>query len=81
MKKVYAKPEIVFENFSLSTSIAAGCDHDTSLQTYGVCGIEWGGDTIFLTDILGCIDKYDTDDGNSGICYHNPTDTTKLFNS
>lgn len=81
MKKNYTKPEIMFESFTLSTNIAGDCDHDTSLQTDGVCGIDFGGDIIFLIGITGCLDQYETDDGTSGICYHNPTETTKLFNS
>ena len=86
MKKVYAKPEIVFENFSLSTNIATGCNHQTSLQsnTNG-CGMEWGDEIIFLVGITGCMGEgrtaYDMDDGSSGICYHNPSETNDLFNS
>ncbi len=81
MKKPYFKPEIIFEDFSLSTNIAGDCDHDTSLQTEGSCGIEWGDEIIFLTGIAGCKEQYETDDGSSLICYHNPTDTQQLFNS
>lgn len=82
MKKKYSKPEILFENFSLSVNIAGNCGHDTSLQNEAMsCGLEYGGDVIFLVDMNGCKDQFDTDDGSSGICYHNPTDTTRLFNS
>lgn len=79
MKKKYEKPIFVFEDFSLNTSIAGDCDHDTALQTQGDCGLEFGGDIIFLVGVTGCADQYETDDGTSGICYHNPTDTQKLF--
>ena len=81
MKKTYVKPEIMFESFTLSVNIAGDCDHDTALHAQGACGIDFGGDIIFLTGISGCWEQYDVDDGTSGICYHVPTDTTKLFNS
>lgn len=81
MKKTYMRPEIMFESFTLSTNIAGDCDHDTSLQADGNCGLLWGDEIIFLTGIQGCDTTFDSDDGSSGVCYHNPTDTTKLFNS
>lgn len=82
MKKKYIKPEIMFENFSLSTTVAGDCYHDTSLQTEGTCGLDFGGDIVFLVDVTGCKDQYETDDGSyNGICYHNPTETSNLFNS
>lgn len=82
MKKVYEKPKIMFESFTLSTNIAGDCDHQTSLQTAGFCGLDFGGDIVFLTNVTGCEEQYEADDGSfNGICYHNPTETTNLFNS
>ena len=46
MKKTYSKPEIVFENFVLSTNIAANCDVIISTADSGNCGIEWYGDFL-----------------------------------
>ena len=83
MKKNYSKPEIAFESFAVSVSIA-GCGIESNLPTeVDQCGFEWCGDTIFLTGYQGCPedDSYGTDDGNSGFCYHNPTESTQLFGS
>ena len=38
MKREYTKPIIVFENFSMSTNIAAGCEHITNNHVENVCG-------------------------------------------
>ena len=80
MKKEYSKPMAIVEDFSLQTSIAAGCDNTAPLPTQGICGYPLrSGDTIFTEDIDGC--KYKNPDGYNGICYHNPSDDTNLFNS
>ena len=84
MKKVYAKPEIVFEDFSLCASIAVGCEVKTNLPTYERnCGIQVGGDRgskIVFLDPNMCThpqsnEKYDT------FCYHIPSEDQNLFNS
>lgn len=83
MKKAYLKPEIVFEDFSLSTSIAAGCEVIVPTPHSGTCGYAYeggGGDTIFVTDVTGCGIKID-DDSNNGFCYHVPIESNSLFNS
>ena len=80
MKKKYSKPEIVFENFAMSTSIAAGCDIDHGLHVKDACGYEFGRDGVIFTDEqYGC--QYEKPDGFNGICYHNPTEDSVLFNS
>ena len=82
MKKVYEKPEIVFENFSLSTSIAAGCEKTTALQYGGTCGIRWGHSTIFTSDVDQCSTKViDGDTAYNGLCYHVPNADYNVFNS
>ena len=79
-KKIYGKPEIVYEDFSLTATIAAACANSTN-PTYNVCGTKYPGvsETLFTGDIPGCDTK--VDDGFGGICYHTPIDGTKLFNS
>lgn len=82
MKKVYEKPIVIIENFSLSTSIAGTCDIKTYTPNSGSCGIEFGDETLFLTGISGCSFPVEADDGRyNGICYHVPTDDKELFNS
>ena len=84
MKKVYSKPDVVFESFSLSTSIAA-CAYKTGtdLQAARQCGYDYGGIILFLDD-MGLACAVQIEDGSAvfdGICYHVPTTETALFNS
>ena len=78
MKKAYAKPEIAFFDFTLSTSIAAGCEVKTDLQSQGICGYKpeprWPG-VIFVDGTTP------TESGPDTLCYHVPTEAYNLFNS
>lgn len=84
MKKTYSKPEIVFESFSLSQNIAAGCEVKTNTPAQSECGIDFGGYMIFLDEMTGCSDIPVTSEGGdgeyNGICYHVPNGEN-LFNS
>ena len=90
MKK-YIKPMIAFEDFSLSTNIAAGCVNKANNQAnFHSCGIEvlivnqFGPQYVqlFTNKWQGCVDYPTTDDGEfNGYCYHIPTESTALFNS
>lgn len=77
--KEYTKPDIIFDSFSLSTSIAAGCEVKTQTPSDMKCGVEFGPDVMFLEGIDACTDK--VVDGTDKYCYHNPTDTSNMFNS
>lgn len=81
MKKSYSKPEIFFEDFSLSTSIAGSCDKIIDNATKYVCAYydERHNKYVFTDDIGACTTK--NEDGTNGICYHTPIDTSDLFNS
>lgn len=82
MKKTYSKPEIMFEDFTLNTNIAGDCGIIWGVQVEGTCGgFDFGGDILFMTKAQGCEKTFETDDGSSGICYHNPYDNNRLFNS
>ena len=82
MKKTYIKPEIMFENFSISTNIASGCEESISLISAGTCGIKWGKSTIFTDDVDGCSTKIvDGDDDYNRLCYHVPDSNYNVFNS
>jgi len=85
MKKAYSKPEIVFENFSLSTNIAGDCEFKTNTWTYNLCGLESTGiGTVFMSSMSVCsfpADMVGDDDAKYGnICYHVPYGEN-LFNS
>lgn len=80
MKKIYSKPEILFEDFSLSISITAGCDIEHGTQAENECGYYFGRDGIIFTETVdGC--QYKKPDGYNNLCYHIPTETSDLFNS
>lgn len=81
MKKIYTKPEIIFEDFSLSTNIAGDCELDTSLQSPDECGYQLRtGEIVFLSKETGC-DTVPVDGAYNGYCYHVPTEDNNLFNS
>lgn len=88
MKKVYSKPEIQFEDFTMSTSIAAGCEKIVGNPSQGTCGIIGsGGYTIFNSSVGGGCVFTPEDTGNGaedvydGACYHVPNDYSNFFNS
>lgn len=85
MKKVYSKPEIMFEDFTLSVNIAGDCEEKTNLPSNSTCGMDFSGLKVFLDGISGCSDITVTNLGGdgeyNGICYHIPTGDKNLFNS
>ena len=87
MKKVYSKPEIMFEDFTLSTSIAGGCEHQdvTPTTSQTGCGLNFGPDVIFVAGVCSTaegVEPYGPDDGvYNGICYHVPGSYGNIFAS
>ena len=92
MKKKYEKPMILFENFAMSTNIAAECAIKDVPATYGECGIDLPGlGVVFVTGIQACDNGFaipDIDDDPTIIdakfdkfCYHIPQQNSNLFNS
>lgn len=87
MKKPYEKPVILFENFALSTNIAAGCELLANFSQNS-CGYEVrGGRVVFIDATTGCTMGVPFDPSNQDfvynntICYHVPAETNNLFNS
>ena len=87
MKKIYTKPQIYFESFSLSTNIASDCDVPFALAAKDICAIpdasglpEMG---IFNLTVAGtqCGVHGDGNEEYNGFCYHVPVETNNLFNS
>lgn len=79
MKKNYSRPDIYFEDFALSTNIAAGCEI-TPVNNQADCGVQWGKSTLFTEIVTGCKKKViDGDGAYNKLCYHNPTDTLNVF--
>ena len=87
MKKKYEKPEIYFENFSICTNIAAGCEHTNVTATEDVhgCGYRLGrlDSEVVFTSSIGCNrhELVDGEGGYQGICYHVPSESNNLFTS
>lgn len=69
MKKAYSKPQIVFESFELTTSIAAGCSIIISKEDID---IEQSWNPGLFTDDMNC---------SSVNCYHVPGDSDAIFTS
>lgn len=82
MKKVYEKPAVVFENFTLNTAIAGSCEFIVNNSTKYICAYydEREGKHVFTSEIMACTTKQE-EGSNNGICYHVPVDTHNLFNS
>lgn len=82
MKKNYSAPEIMFEDFVLSTSLAA-CRYSAQFAENS-CAWDDPRDhfefVVFTNDITACV--YKAQDGKyNGICYHNPSDDCNVFSS
>lgn len=73
MKKTYVKPMMGFESFELSTNIAGTCGKAVG-HAEGDCLPFEGLPNLFLGEYC----KQDID--NEG-CYHNPSDSERLFAS
>ena len=79
MKKRYEKPQIVFEDFAMTTNIAGDCEFTTTNPTRGSCGYPTRNGIVFITELTGC--KHHRPDTNDALCYHVPIDTHTIFNS
>ncbi len=83
MKKTYVKPEVHFESFELSTSIATGCSEgynhsNTNFGNPDTCTLKFGTETVFLSKEANCTL---TDFDPNQFCYHVPTANDKIFSS
>ena len=78
MKKIYSKPEIAFESFSLSQSIAAGCEIRD--LTSSILYVEGFGYAFSSSCSHNVVDSSGDGEAN-GICYHTVVNGTSVFNS
>lgn len=85
MKKAYSKPEIAFEDFTMSTSIAVGCEIKIEGQNSGNCGYKYdggNGSTMFTVQAGTAVCNLPMDDDETnGFCYHIPVEGNNMFNS
>ena len=80
VKRNYIKPDICFDSFELSSSMAAGCEMIGSNQDAYACPVlipDWEL-TVFME--LGICDMHPPEQMDS-ICYHVPTADNNVFNS
>ena len=85
MKKAYTKPDIIFEDFSLSTNISAGCEVRAN-AVEGSCGYTiqnaMGQErVIFIVGNTGCLTVVGENDMDDKFCYHVPSEANNLFSS
>lgn len=87
MKKIYKKPDIIFEDFALVTSIAT-CEITISNQSKDTCAYEVTDEVrpgitavykIFDEQMTRICDTYPQDGVYDGFCYHNPSESYNLF--
>lgn len=79
MKKSYVKPQVCFESFLLSASIAVDCGiRNPLLSENAQCAFDDNGKRVFLSVENGC--RYEPDN-NFKYCYDNPGGALKIFNS
>jgi hypothetical protein len=82
VKRAYSKPDIIFEDFSLSAGIAAGCEKKIDTKYSGQCGLIFGDLMMFVDSVAACADPVvDGAPKYNGLCYHIPSDSKNLFNS
>lgn len=87
LKKTYGKPDIIFDNFQMESSIGA-CAKRTGPRP-DECGVVWAPpDTLFAEqagiDTNACSIDVEIDVDNesyNGLCYHVPFDGMNLFTS
>ena len=81
MKKTYCKPQIAFESFELTSSIAAGCAIPANQNLDGQCSITIGGMDLFAWN--GCESDYNAQKRTRAVKlrYDIPTWDTVLFTS
>ncbi len=78
MKK-YTKPEIVFEDFSLSVNISLGCKNFANL-TETTCAYSDDFYTDLFDNGIASPCKTFPVDGDS-VCYHNPSEEYSVYSS
>ena len=82
MKKIYKKPELWYEDFRLSQSIAAGCEGIANIAE-GQCTVTISdpdkGYHIVLFTASTCPDSPPNPDDY--VCYHAPSEGNNVFSS
>lgn len=78
MKKIYQKPIVKIEDFTLCENIATGCELKSN-HAMDVCAYEDNGWFTFSSSIGACEIPVDQEDEK--LCYHVPTEAWNIFTS
>lgn len=81
MKKTYVKPEVYFESFELSTSIATGCEYKTQHAINDCTYKITGGRNVFVDETTNCNDLKVPGGTYGSVCYQVPAEASNLFTS
>ena len=79
MKKPYVKPQVYFENFQLSASIAAGCKLISNAVEYSCPYTDPDLEVTIFVEGSTC--QYGPPGGNDSVCYHPPAGNNVIFTS
>lgn len=80
MKKLYQSPQILFESFELSSSVAAGCGVISKPSAAYVCPVidpEFGFTIFSATNVC----DYTSPDAFDRVCYNIPLENNSVFSS
>ena len=79
MKKAYVKPQVYFEDFRLSTSIAGGCAWMANSAENSCTVTVPGTQETYIADLNTC--TFTVPAENDRFCYHVPMDNKNVFSS
>lgn len=82
MKKAYEKPQIVFDSFELSQSIAAGCEFKSN-YAHGECAVDihLGGDMFLFLEAMETCGTNPGPGFYDDVCYDVPHEDNNVFSS
>ena len=81
MKKAYSKPQILFESFEISQSIAGSCEEIVNAMP-GSCGLVlFPGKTLFTSEMVGICNTTPSPGQFDDLCYDVPSDNNNVFSS
>lgn len=89
MKKIYKKPILFMETFSITQSVATGCGAVAGGNSLGkpthwekeTCGWSYGNMIVWTEANTGCSVKWGKDDEYASLCYNNPDGGNNIFSS
>lgn len=81
MKKTYVKPQIAYESFQLSTSIATDCALLSTRAAQYICPVEDKESGFYIFAEANQLCDTVPVGGDDSVCYDVPTESWKVFSS